>query len=478
MADRDVRELLFASAGELAALVRAGEVSSRELVAASLERIEALDGHLNAFVEVDAERALAAAGQIAPGDARPFAGVPIAIKNNRAAAGLRLTFGCSLLADFVAPYDHSSTRRFRDAGFIVVGTTKLPEYGILPVSEARLFGPTHNPWDLSRTPGGSSGGAAAALAAGMVPVAHGNDGGGSLRIPAACCGLVGLKPTRGRVSKAPELGDSLLVEDGVLTRTVADTAALLDLLCRPELGDASWAPLPEQPFAVSAAAPPGRRRIAFTLLPPLPRAEIHPAHVAAVHETASLLQALGHELEEVSPPWQFDGLEELFGEVFCNYVALSIGFSSVVAGRDPVEADMEPMSWQIWRDARARNAVQGLGATARLQAFARSLITFLDPYDALLTPALGTRPLPIGALDTAAADPMETFRASAAFTPYTAIANASGQPAISLPVGLADDGLPVAVQLFGRPTDEATLLSLAAQLEEAQPWADLRPAVV
>jgi amidase len=199
-------DLMFRPASELASMVRTGEVSSRELVEISLERIEELNPQLNAFVDVDAERALAVADEVQPGDERPFAGVPIAIKNNRPVNGLRLTYGCSLMKDFVADYDHNVTRRLRDAGFVIVGSTTLPEYGILPVSEARLFGPTRNPWDLERTPGGSSGGSAAAVAGGMVPVAHGNDGGGSIRIPAACCGLVGLKPSRGRISAAPELG--------------------------------------------------------------------------------------------------------------------------------------------------------------------------------------------------------------------------------------------------------------------------------
>ncbi len=187
------------------------------------------------------------------GDERPFAGVPIAIKNNRALKGWRYTNGCALMKDFIAPYDHNVVRRLKQAGFVIVGTTTLPEYGILPVSEARIFGPTRNPWDLERTPGGSSGGAAAAVAVGMVPVAHGNDGGGSIRIPAACCGLVGLKPARGRISAAPDLGDSSLGIDGVLTRTVADTAAILDVLAGYEAGDATWAPPPSEPFALSAA---------------------------------------------------------------------------------------------------------------------------------------------------------------------------------------------------------------------------------
>src|SRR6195256_4002687 len=196
---------MFRPASELAGMVRAGEVSARELVECSLARIEELNPRLNAFVEIDGERALASAARVGAGDERPFAGVPIAIKNNRPVQGLRLTYGCSLMSEYVADYDHNITRRLKDAGFIVVGSTTLPEYGILPTSEARLFGPTRNPWDLDRTPGGSSGGSAAAVASGMVPVAHGNDGGGSIRIPAACCGLVGLKPQRGRISAAPEL---------------------------------------------------------------------------------------------------------------------------------------------------------------------------------------------------------------------------------------------------------------------------------
>ena len=250
MSDSD---LMFRPATELASMVRSGEISARELVQSSLERIEELNPALNAFVDVDAERALATADAVRPGDERPFAGVPTAIKNNRAAQGLRLTYGCALMEDNQCEYDHNVTRRLKDAGFVIVGTTTLPEYGILPVSEARIFGPTRNPWDLERTPGGSSGGAAAAVASGMLPVAHGNDGGGSVRIPAACCGLVGLKPSRGRISAAPELGDSSLGIDGMLTRTVADTAAILDVLAGYEPGDATWAP---PPLVVPAKAKP------------------------------------------------------------------------------------------------------------------------------------------------------------------------------------------------------------------------------
>jgi amidase len=470
-------DLMFRPAIELAGMVRTGEVSARELVQLSLERIEELNPALNAFVDVDAERALAAADAVRPGDERPFAGVPTAIKNNRPVAGLRLTYGCKLMSEFVCDYDHNVTRRLRDAGFVIVGTTTLPEYGILPTSEARIFGPTRNPWDLQRTPGGSSGGAAAAVASGMLPVAHGNDGGGSVRIPAACCGLVGLKPARGRISAAPELGDSSLGIDGMLTRAVADTAAILDVLAGYEPGDATWAPPPAEPFAQSAAREPGRLRIAATALPPVPDAVVDPICARALADAAELLRSLGHEVEEVDPPWQQDGLSELFGVVFSNHIALSIAYSAIVAGREPTADDMEPMSWAIFSMIRKLGAVEGMGAAVRLQAFARRLVAFLAPYDALLTPALAERPLPLGTLDTAAPEPMATFTRSGLFTPFTPVFNASGQPGISLPLFEGEDGLPLGVQLVGRPAGEGALLALAAKLEEARPWAGRRPAI-
>ncbi|MEA2314509.1 MAG: amidase [Solirubrobacteraceae bacterium] len=463
--------LMFNGATELARMVRSGEISARELVQCSLERIEELNPKLNAFVQVDAERALATAEQIGPGDERPFAGVPVAIKNNRPVAGLRLTYGCSLMSEHVSDYDHNVTRRLKQAGFVVVGTTTLPEYGILPTSEARLLGPTRNPWDLERTPGGSSGGSAAAVAAGMVPVAHGNDGGGSIRIPAACCGLVGLKAARGRVSLAPELGESSLTIDGMLTRTVADTAAILDVLAGYEPGDATWAPPPAEAFAVSAQRPPRPMRIAATTLPPVSDATVDPVCAEAVSEAAELLRSLGHDVQEVDPPWRDDGLRELFGAVFSTHISLSIAYSGIIAGREPTADDMEPMSWAIFSMVAKMGAVQSMAAGVQLQAFARRLVSFLEPYDALLTPALAERPLALGTLDTAAAEPMSTFTRSGLFTPFTPIFNATGQPGISLPLMQGEDGLPLGVQIVGRPAGESELLALSAQLEDAQPWA-------
>jgi amidase len=470
--------LMFRSAGALAALVNSGECSATELVSASLEAIDALDATVGAFVEVDADGALATAATIRPGDERPFAGVPIAIKNNRAVRGLCLTQGAALMRDFIAPYDHSVVARLRRAGFVIVGTTKLPEFGILPVTEPVLHGPARNPWDLERTPGGSSGGAAAALAAGMVPIAHGNDGGGSLRIPAACCGLVGLKAQRHRVSPAPELGASALVVDGVLTRTVAETAALLDILAGYESGDAALAPPPAEPFAQAAARDPGKLRIAFTTVPPIPDAQVDRLCVEATARAAALLESLGHQVEEVTLPWQGEDLADLFGDYFAAHVAVGVYLASLAGGKgEPRESEMEPLSWALWQRCQTISAVGFQVLQTQIQARMRALVTFLEHYDALLTPALAERPLPLGTIDSSAPDPLATFARSGYFTPFTPVFNATGQPAIALPLFHGEDGLPLAVQIAGRPAGEGRLLALAAQLEQAHPWIERRASI-
>jgi amidase len=478
VSDATASDLLFRPAGELAGLVRSGEVSARELVQTSLDRIEELNPRLNAFVDVFADEALAAADAVEPGDERPFAGVPIAIKNNRAVEGQRLTFAAEFFGDFVAPYDHNVTRRLKEAGFIVVGSTTLPEYGILPVTEGRRFGPTRNPWDTERTPGGSSGGSAAAVASGMVPVAHANDGGGSTRIPAACCGLVGLKPQRGRVSLAPEVGGTFLVVDGVLTRTVGETAQILDVLAGHELGDAFWAPEPEQPFADAAVQEPGRLRIALTTTLPLPDAPLDPVCARAAHDAADLLRSLGHEVVEEEAPWQIPGTLDLFTASFGPGIATQIAFAAMIAGREPTEADMEPLSWAIWNVCKQIDSTQALTAEFQLQGFARAIVAWTAQYDAVLTPSLAEAPVTIGTIDACSADPMADFARSGAFTPYAAISNITGSPAISLPLYQREEnGLPLGVQLIGQPAQEGALLALAAQLEAACPWADRRAPV-
>src|SRR5919198_690350 len=333
-------DLMFRTAGELASLVRSGHVGARELVEASLERIEALNPALNAFIEVDGERALEAAGEIGRGDARPFAGVPIAIKANVPAAGFCMNFASRFLAGHRPGYNAYLVRRLKEAGFVVVGVTNLPEFGILPTTEPRHTGATCNPWDPRRTPGGSSGGSAAAVAAGMVPLAHGNDGGGSLRIPPACCGLVGLKPSRGRVSRGPELGDSWLACDGVLTRTVADTALALDVLGGYEVGDANWAPRPVEPYAVAMRRDPGRLRVAVTAANPLD-ADVDPECLRGLGFAAELLGALGHEVEEAKPAFPDPSVLDVFLEAFGPAVALGVEYGVALAGRDPVDDEIE-----------------------------------------------------------------------------------------------------------------------------------------
>jgi amidase len=472
-----MEDLMFRPAGELAALVRGGELSARELVQTCLERIDALQPELNAFVHVDPEGALAAADAVQAGDARPFAGVPIAVKDTAPVAGMPYTLGSDIFGDFVPEHDAYLVRRLRQAGFVIVGKTNLPEFGIVPVTEPRRFGPARNPWDTDRTPGGSSGGAAAAVAAGMVPLAHGSDGGGSIRIPAACCGLVGLKPARGRISRGPEQGDDYLVQDGVLTHTVAETAQLLDVLAGYETGDATWAPAPAVPFAEAVDSDPGRLRIGFTLESPI-EAEVDPACRDAVHAAAELLSRLGHEVEEIADvPWSGEDLLRVFTLVFSTPIATGAFFGGMVTQREPTQELLEPLSWTIWKEIGERSALEYYLARTQLNAYSRSIVALWDTYDVVMTPSLAQRPLRIGEIDTCSDEPWEDFRRSGAFTPYTAIFNVTGQPALSLPLYHGDDGLPVGVQLAGRPADETTLLSLGAQVEAAAPWAQRRPAL-
>jgi amidase len=471
-----VPELLTRPALELAAMVREGEVSARELVEASLNAIEAAEPQINAFTHVAAESALAAADAIGPGDSRPFAGVPIAVKDNRPVAGMPLTMCSDLFGDFVADHDAFLVRRLRNAGFVLVGKTTLPENGILPTTESRRFGPTANPWALDRTPGGSSGGSAAAVAAGMVPIAHGNDGGGSIRIPAACCGLVGLKPARGRISLGPDSGQAYLVTDGVLTRTVADTAAALDVLAGYEPGDATWAPPPPAQYAELMNREPGELRVGLVLNPPLESAALDPLCEAAARDAAALLESLGHRVEEYEAPWSEPGLLADFTRAFGPGTAMATFIGGRVAGREPTEDDVEPLTWTIYEHARAQDTLTQLAAQGKLERVGRDLVAALGRFDVVVTPGLARRPVLTGEIHGRGPDPWGHYRRSGAFTPYTAIVNVMGSPAIMLPLYHGDDGLPIGVQFIGPPAREDLLLSLAAQLERALPWAGRVPA--
>jgi len=470
----EIQALLTRPALDLAALIGAGEVSAPELVEASLRRIDELQPALNAFTHVAYERALQDAEAIEPGDPRPFAGVPIAIKDNRAVAGMPLTNCSDLFDDYVPDYDSGCVRRLKQAGFVIVGKTALPEMGILPTTESRRFGPARNPWDTDRTPGGSSGGAAVAVAAGMVPIAHGNDGGGSIRIPAACCGLVGLKPARGRISSGPDAGQSFLATDGVLTRTVLDTAAALDVLAGYEPGDANWAPPPPASYRQLVSHPPqgGRPlRIALALNGALEGAVLDPICDAGARDAARLLEQLGHRVEEIEAPWSRPGLLADFTRAFGPLISLSTLQGERLRGRDLQGGDVEPLTWEMWLRAREQNALDMAAAQVKLERIARELVLSLAPYDAVLTPSLAGRPVAIGEIHGRGPDPWGNYRRSGSFTPYTAVVNVMGLPAISLPLYHGDDGLPVGVQLIGPPAREELLLALSHQLEGALPWA-------
>jgi amidase len=467
--------LLRRPAFELAELVRGGQISSRELVEAALAKIEAKKA-LNAFTLVDAEGALAAADAIRPGDPRPFAGVPIAIKELNAVAGQQFTNSSDVFGDFRIPYDAYVVRRIREAGFVLVGRTNAPEFGIVPVTEPRRFGATRNPWNPEHTPGGSSGGAAAAVAGGILPLSHATDGAGSIRIPAACCGLVGLKPSRGRVSPGPDAGDSFLGVNGCVSRHVMDTARFLDVMSGYEVGDATWAPPPGEPFAVTAAREPNKLRVALVVESPL-GTQVDPTHAQAARDAAQLLASLGHEVEEATPPnWQGEQLLPTFKLMWGAGIASGVQYGASVTRRAPSPELVEPLTWMFYQYGVSGKAADVIGAVTQLQNYARALVAFFTAYDVLLTPALGRRPLRVGELNTSGAEPEAEFAKAIDFSPFTATFNVTGQPAISLPLYHGADGLPLAVQLVGGPLGEGTLLALAAQLEAARPWTDRAPA--
>ena len=466
---RTVRdELAFSTALELAAKVRAREVSPSELVELYLERIERLDPRLNAYVTVDADGArLAARALDSTAPEAPFHGVPLPIKDLHETAGLRTTYSTKAFADNVPVFDQAVVRRLRDAGFIVLGKTNTPEFGTIAQTESELNGTCRNPWDTSRTPGGSSGGAAAAVAAGLSPAAHGSDGGGSIRTPASCCGLVGIKPSRGRVSPAPYGSGGLgLGISGPIARTVRDAAALLDVMAGNEPGDFFFAPEPQRAFFAEADADPGRLRIAVTTEPPV-QVPVDPECEAAARATADLLSDLGHDLVEATPPWQRDDLLPHFVRVW------QVG--PATAGIEDLSL-LEPINRALAEDARATSSPELTLSVLQLQAFVRELVAFWLDVDVLLTPTLALPPVPIGwTYEETDGDPRLAFARQTLFTPFTPLVNVTGQPAVSLPLHWTATGLPVGVQLIGRPFDEATLIRLSAQLEQARSWAGRRP---
>jgi len=472
--DADLAQL---DAVALADLVRRREVSPLELVDATIARIEALDGALNAVVHrrFDAARTDAAA-DLPDG---PFRGVPMVVKDLFApSAGDPMTNGNRALRDagYRAPADSNLVRRYREAGFVLVGRTNTPELGLVATTEPAALGPCRNPWDTDRGTGGSSGGAAAAVAAGMLPAAHASDGGGSIRIPAAMCGLVGLKPSRGRTSLGPYDDWSVSVQH-VVSRTVRDTAAILDATAVPFLGDGVWAPAPPRPWAELVAQPPRMLRIGLCLTHP--SVTVDPACAAAAERTAALLEGMGHRVEPGHPAAFHDRSDaQRFGAFWQVNAAMNLRAMGEAIGRPLGPDDVEPATWFMAQAGLAASGTDLAEAYAALNRYRRTMAAWWeDGWDLLLTPTTAATQPRIGELVPRPGDPLHGAKGSVPYAAFCAPFNNTGQPAISLPVGTAPDGLPVGTQLVAAYGREDLLLQVAAQLEAEVRWYDRRPPV-
>jgi len=453
------------SAVEQAELVRRGEISARELVQASLQRIERLNPTVNALVSICPERALQEANALGPGDPRLLCGVPIAVKDLLSATeGLPTTHGSAAFGDWVADHDAAHVRRLRDAGAIIVAKSNSPELGMRPVTENARYGATRNPWNTVLSAGGSSGGSAAAVAAGMVGLADGSDLGGSLRIPGSCCGLVALKPSRGRVSIGPDFGLIGLgaPADGTLTRTVLDTATALDAIAGYEPGDHHFLPAPDVPFRVAAQRAPQRTRVMLSLSAPL-GVPVDEQPIEAARHAADALARLGHDVGEATPDWDDEDFPGAWGTVMTATVQHVIAVIERLHGR-PVDASrLEPATREWAVQSAPVTLIDCLEAAERLWAFSRRLLRAWPPGAVLLTPTLTRLPAEIAALRSQAGVTDDAVR----FSALVRIWNVTGQPAITVPLYETPEGVPVGIQLVGPPGRDDLVISLAAQLEEA-----------
>jgi amidase len=455
--------------------VRRREVSPVDLVEHYLDRIQRLSDDLGAFVTVTGElarhqarlaEARASSGTTGGG---PLFGVPTAVKDLHLTAGVRTTFGSAAMTDFVPDVSDEVVLRLEAAGTISLGKTSTPEFGATCYTEPDGGPPARTPWDVTRMAGGSSGGAAAAVAAGLVPFAHGSDGGGSIRIPASCCGLVGLKPSRGRVSGGPMYGDPVgLGTSGPITRTVRDAAAVLDAMAGPAVGDPSWAaPLPDGETNLGwCDRDPGRLRVARFVAPVIADAPVHPSCVTAVEDASRLLESLGHKVEDVEVPLSPDAIP-----VFETCWSVLTALSPAPDGSDHL---LRPLTRWLTDRGRAVSGPEFGLAVAEVRRIAARALRRLAPYDVVLTPTLAQPPLLLGAIRDDA-DPARDFQNQKEFTPFTSAWNVTGMPAVSLPLHHTDAGLPVGVMLAARPGEDHLLLALAAQVEAAAPWLDRRP---
>jgi len=481
----------------LAALVRSGQVSAAELLEAAFARIEAHNPALNAVIRTRQAQARAEAARIDP--AAPFAGVPFLLKDLIATlAGEPTAGGNGLLAGMQMPRDSELVRRYRAAGVQIAGRTNTPEFGLTPYTEPALFGPTHNPWSLAHSPGGSSGGSAAAVAAGMVPLASGGDGGGSIRIPASCCGLFGFKPSRGLTPTGPEFGelwDGFAIEH-VLSRSVRDSAAMLDATAGADPGAPYAAPMPLRPFLDEVSTDPTALRIAFTRVPLFGHGAVHADCIAGLEDTARLLESLGHHVEEAAPPLEHDACALAFATVIAVQTRAEIEHLAQLARRRPQRRDFEPATYTAGLLGAAVSGAAYAGAVRTLQLTARAMAPFFERHDVLLTPTLASPPALTGALQPSAAErgvmrivnvlnagwlmkAVGAFEVQVektfAYIPFTPLFNATGQPAMSVPLCWNAAGLPIGMQFAARLGDDATLFRLAGQLERARPWFGRRP---
>jgi amidase len=460
----------------LAELVRGKKASPRELVDHAIARIEKLNPTLNAVILPLFEAARKQAD--APVGSGPFAGVPYLVKDILAAVkDVPLTSGSRMLADFVPDHDSVLVERLRRAGFIFVGKTNTPEFGFLPTTEPVLFGACKNPWDTTRTTGGSSGGSAAAVAARMVPAAHASDGGGSIRIPASCCGLFGLKTSRGRTSLGPDIGDVMggLVVEHAVTISVRDSAAILDATCGPAPGDPYWAPPPARPYVEEVRTPPGRLRIGFSTKNAT-GTHVSEDSVRAVADAAKLLGELGHEVQEHDIFVPGDLFLNAFSLLWTAGAASALDGLQMLTGKTATKDNVEPASLALAEAGRQHAASAYLIAWNMLHRIAREVARQRADLDVWVTPTLAEPPLPLGSFDDPE-NPLAALFRAAEFAPFTPLQNMTGEPAANLPLYWNDAGLPVGVQLVARQADEATLFRLAAQLEEARPWSKRIPAL-
>ena len=483
----------------MAALIRTGQLTAADLCAAAIARAEAVNPQINAVVYALYEQAQQRAAAGLP--AGPFGGVPFLLKDFGAQyTGAPHTSGSRALRNFVPTEDAELVRRWQAAGLNILGKTNTPEFALMGVTEPVLFGPARNPWNLGRTPGGSSGGAAAAVAAGITPLAGAGDGGGSIRIPAACCGLFGLKPSRGRVPTGPEQGEKWqgAAVEHVVSRSVRDSAAMLDATQGADVGAPYFLPGPARPYLEEISCPPGRLRIGFSLGHPL-GSVLHPECATAVRDAAKLLESLGHEVQEVPLPFDGRAVASAFLMLYFGETGASIAALAKVLGRPARSRDVEPTTWLLGLLGRTYSAADFAAARHTWNDSARCMGRFHQTYDLLLTPTLATPPVRIGELQPKPTEQLllklvNTFglgglirrsgiveklaEQSLEKTPYTQVANLTGQPAMSVPLHWTADGLPCGVQFIAPLGGEDGLFRLAGQLEQARPWFGRRPALV